>query len=101
MTAKIARHAIEGELTIYTAATLRQQLLEWLAEAERLEIDLSRVSEADTAGIQLLVAAKHEAGRRNRELLLTGHARPVVDLMDLFDLGSFFGDQMVIVSRTL
>ena len=59
------------------------------------------MSDADTAGLQLLVAAKHEASERNRELVLTGHARPVVELMDLFDLGSFFGDQMVIVSRTL
>ena len=49
------RLQIVGDMTIYTAADLQQQLFDALATGAELEIDLSQVSELDTAGVQQLL----------------------------------------------
>lgn len=52
---------LEGDLTIYTAAQLKEQVLAELTTRERLTLDLSAVSEIDTAGLQVLLLAGREA----------------------------------------
>jgi anti-anti-sigma factor len=92
-----ARIALEGELTIYRAAELRDQLMSALSQApEGLEIDLSSVVELDSAGVQLLMAAKRAAGSTGRALALSGHSQAVVDVFELMDLAAFFGDPLVV-----
>ncbi|MDO8989310.1 MAG: STAS domain-containing protein [Sideroxyarcus sp.] len=95
-----AHFAIEGELTIYRAAELRDAILPQINQADVLEIDLSQVTEIDSAGLQLLVSAKLEAMIRDKQLHFTGHSEPVLEVFDLCDLGGFFGDQVVIAPHT-
>jgi len=87
---------IEGEMSIYTAAELKSQLLPHLAQPGELEIDLSQVSELDGAGLQLLILAKRETERVGTTLRLAWHSRAVLDVFDLCNLGAFFGDPLVI-----
>lgn len=89
---------IEGELSIYTAAELKAQLLPYLAQPGELEIDLAQVSELDGAGLQLLILAKHEAARVGATLRLARHSRAVLEVFDLCNLAAFFGDPLVISS---
>lgn len=91
---------IKGELSIFTAATLRQQLLDAFDTGLELEVDLSAVSEMDSAGMQLMVAAKREASVRNQPLRFTGHSPAVVDILELCDLSGHLGDPLLIQSRT-
>jgi anti-sigma B factor antagonist len=91
-----AHFALEGEMTIYRAAELKEILLPHIDHASVIEIDLSQVSEIDSAGLQLLIAAKLEAMIRDKQLHFVGHSKPVLELLDLCDLGGFFGDQVVI-----
>lgn len=95
------RHAlrIEGEMTIYRAAELKQTLLALLDAAGPLEIDLSSVTELDTAGVQLLIAAKKTAQAQQQELCLTAHSAAVLDVLEIFNLVSYFGDPVVMSSR--
>lgn len=97
-TSKIAtaQFAIDGEMTIYRAAELKQVILPHIDHANVIEIDLSKVSEIDSSGLQLLIAAKLEASIRDKQLHFVGHSKPVLELLDLCDLGGFFGDQVVI-----
>ncbi len=94
------RLEIEGDLTIYAAADLKEKLLAALAEETEIEVNLARVGEVDTAGVQLLILAKREAARLGKELHLTGHSPAVLEALDLIYLGGFFGDPVVIESRT-
>lgn len=96
----VAAHkfAIEGELTIFRAAELREALLGCLQSAGEIEVDLSGVAEFDTAGLQLMIAAKREAVQRGKQLHFANHSKPVLDLLDLCDLAGYFGDQIVISS---
>ena len=89
--------AIEGELTIFSAAGLKQRLLDVLVSGNtEVEVDLSRVSEIDSAGIQLMVAAKREAAARNMSLRFTNHSAAVFNLIELYELSGHFGDPVLI-----
>jgi len=94
------RIKIEGEMTISRVAELKEQIMPTLLQAGEVEIDLSGVTEIDAAGMQLMLAAKLESIVRDVKLAFIGHSQVVQDVLDLCDLGSFFGDPMVISSKS-
>jgi len=73
----------EGEMTIYTAAELKTSLASALAACEDLDIHLAGVSEMDTAGLQLLLAARREAERCGKSLRLKDCSEVVLDVFEL------------------
>ena len=91
------RLLVEGELTIYTAAENKPKLLSAL-KAPTTEFDLSLVTEIDTAGLQLLLLVKREARTAGIELSFVGHSSAVIDCFDLCDVGSVFGDPIVLAN---
>ena len=98
---KAATHGhleIKGEFNIFTAAELRLQLLEALATGTELEVDLAHVSEIDSAGLQLMLAAKREAANRNLALHFAGHSQAVCDALELCKLSGQLGDPVLIHS---
>lgn len=88
--------ALQGELTIYHAETLKAQLLAHLEKGGELEVDLHEVIEIDSAGIQILMAAKKESQKRGLQLRIVGHSRPVLDVLELLNLSGFFGDPVLL-----
>lgn len=88
--------SIIGELTIYTAATEKQILQEALDLTEELEINLSQVSEMDSAGLQVLIVLKQEAARCNKKLRYSMHSKAVLDILELSNMTASFGDQIVL-----
>ena len=59
---------ITGSLTICQAASFRQALLEGLAAGSELRVDLSRLSEIDLSGLQLLCSAHQSAEQAGKRL---------------------------------
>jgi anti-anti-sigma factor len=69
--------ALQGELTISQAAALHAQLLEAVAAGVQ-QLDLGGITECDSAGVQLLLAARHSvAARQGRTLRLAPVSEPV------------------------
>ncbi|MFB0773869.1 STAS domain-containing protein [Aeromonas salmonicida] len=87
---------VSGEMTIYTAAELKQALTPLLYRQQTLELDLSGVSEMDSAGLQLLLAAKKTMQRGGYPLHLVMHSHAVLDALELCQLAAFFGDPTLI-----
>lgn len=87
---------IEGEMTIYRADELKQSLLAAIRQAHVLEIDLSAVSEIDTAGVQLLMLASKVAQAQGNAVRLVDHSAAVVEAFELLNLAAGFGDPIVI-----
>ncbi|HEX5392428.1 MAG TPA: STAS domain-containing protein [Rhodocyclaceae bacterium] len=82
--------AVSGEFTIFNAIALREKFLSALNETDSLEVDLSQVSEIDSTGVQLMLAAQREAEERQKGLYFT-HLSPVVaDVLALTDLSASF-----------
>ena len=83
---RLCLHAV-GEMTIYHAAELKPVLLGALDQSDEIEIDLSGVSEIDTAGVQLLMLMKREAVATDKKLTLSGHSPAVLDVFELLGPG--------------
>jgi anti-sigma B factor antagonist len=71
-------------------------VLEALRKTRVLEIELSGVTELDTAGLQVLMLAKQTAAATQRELRLVQHSPAVVEIIEMLDLVAFFGDAVLI-----
>jgi anti-sigma B factor antagonist len=89
-------HAIDGELTIFTAAEMKSTLLAFLNTNDDIEINLANVTEIDAAGLQLLILLKRESAKAGKTLHYVMHSRIVLELMELANLTSSFGDQIVL-----
>lgn len=92
----LQRLAINEEMTIYQAAQQKQLLLDALASARQIELDLSRVPGIDTAGLQLLILLKREAAARDATVRIVAHSEAVRDAMEFCNMVTYFGDPMVI-----
>jgi anti-sigma B factor antagonist len=90
------KHEIQGELTIYTAADEKKKLQALMDLGKDLEVNLSKVTEIDTAGLQILIALKQEAARNETQLHYAMHSQPVVDALEICNLTSAFGDQIIL-----
>lgn len=51
------------------------------------------MTEIDTAGLQWLMVLRRTLGEH---LALKNHSQPVIELLDLYQLASFFGDVIVL-----
>jgi len=90
------RITIGEDMTIYHAAAQKQTLIDALTASERLEIDLSRVAEIDTAGFQLLMLVKREAKRLNKVAQIVAHSEAVREVIDFYHVAAEFGDPLLI-----
>ncbi|HLA33748.1 MAG TPA: STAS domain-containing protein [Rhodocyclaceae bacterium] len=88
-----ARMSMAGELTIYTVAASKAKLAAVMNNASDIEIDLSGVTEMDTAGLQWMLIAKRHPGKRLR---FVNHPPAVLRLLDLANLGGVLGDPLII-----
>ena len=83
---------VTGEMTIYHAAEMKGELLPHLDGCNEMEINLSGVSEIDTAGFQLLLLVKREANRANKLLRFVAHSQATLEVLELLGIASNFGD---------
>jgi len=93
------RFAIHCDMTIYHAEALKSELLGRLERNQVVELDLSQVAAIDTSGIQLLMLAKREGMKQNKELRIVAHSPAVSELMDFYNIAGFFGDPLVIPAQ--
>jgi len=87
---KQKRLHVDAEMTVYTCSGLKPHLLEQLiAHPNAIGIDLSRVVDFDTAGLQLLLAARRHASASGRELRVINPSRAVSDVLELCRLDTW------------
>lgn len=84
--------AIAGDMTIYEALALKDQLLAPLGQGEPVEIDLAGVTGIDCAGLQLLILASNAARAGGTPLRFCRHSPAVLEVLALCKLDSMLGD---------
>ena len=82
--------ALEGDLTIHHAAELKDRLLAALAAGTRC-LDLSDVAECDSAGVQLLLAARRSAQESGQPLTLAPVSEPLREVLQRYGLLHLLG----------
>jgi anti-sigma B factor antagonist len=82
--------ALSGELDVITAPDLAAQLETLAAEAcPRVLIELSGLSFVDSAGVSVLVKARHEAEANGRRLILRNATEQVSQVFSVLGLASW------------
>jgi anti-sigma B factor antagonist len=88
--------SLAEDLTIYHALEQKNILLDVLSTTDDLELDLLKVSEIDTAGLQLLILLKKEAQRTGKSVSIVAHSQAVRSVIDFCNLATELGDPLVI-----
>jgi len=91
--------ALEGELTIYEAEQLKDKFLNYAKKHQSITVDLSKVTEIDTACFQILLAVKREFIAQKKEFILKSHSSAMLEVMQLFNMQNYFGDPLVLSSE--
>lgn len=82
---------LRGDMTIYTAASVKPALLDALTACRQLDLNLADISELDTAGTQLLLLAKREAEKAGKAVRLTRVSPAVRETVTFYRLESAVG----------
>lgn len=90
---------IDDEMTIYTAASLKNDLIHELTDNNELEISLEKVSEIDSAGVQIMLLLHRTAQKEDRILHFTHHSECVIEVLETLNLVAHFGDPIVIAAE--
>lgn len=85
------------ELTIYSVMEFRDALVGHLQPGVDISVDLSEVTEVDTAGLQWLLALKGLNVVQRVEFC--HHSKAVIDALELSGLSGTFDDTIVISSE--
>ena len=79
-----------GELTFYHAVELRRALQPLVLEHPRLDLDLAAVTELDSAGVQVLMASRHEVFKAGGLLRIAGRSKAVDEVFGMLNLTEKF-----------
>lgn len=90
---------LDGELTIYNASAFKQELAPCLEDCKSIAFDLSAVTDMDTSCFQVLMQAKRECQKAEKEMKMVSHSPAVLEILDLYGMERFFGDPLVLVSE--
>lgn len=93
---KDSRLSLEGELTIYTAAEQKEKLVALVKGSPLSTLDLSGVTEVDSAGLQLLIMSKLEAERLEHRIEFVNHSDAVIETIELCNLLGLFDDPVIL-----
>ncbi|WP_444995675.1 STAS domain-containing protein [Aliikangiella sp. IMCC44359] len=84
------RIVIKGEMSIYSAKSIYQELKGLLSFEDRLLLDLNNVTEFDSAGIQLMLLLQRESEKCNVSIEIEKKSIVVDDLFKLFNIEKKF-----------
>jgi ABC-type transporter Mla MlaB component len=68
---------VEKKLTIYEVTEIQKKILTLLESDSHLQMDLSQVTECDTAGIQLLCSILFTSQKENRKITINTFSRTI------------------------
>lgn len=68
---------LENKLTIYDVAELREKIISLQDTNELIKMDLSQVTECDTAGIQFLCAILRSVQEKKRTIVINKFSRAI------------------------
>lgn len=86
---------IPGDMTIYEAEEVKSIFDGAMKSNGDVCINLGNVSEIDSCGIQLMISLKKTLNEKDRDVVFVSHTDAVIDLFDVFDVSTYFGDPIV------
>jgi anti-sigma B factor antagonist len=90
------RLQVMGDMNIYAAATIKDQLFELAtASGADIELDLSSVTALDTAGLQIMLMLRRLAQSKGLAFRLASPSAAAVEVLELCGLRSLIAEEHV------
>jgi phospholipid transport system transporter-binding protein len=86
------RFHVEGEMTFATVRQLLRQSENYFGKSQDLEIDLTGVTSADSAGLALLLEWKARAVQAGTEVAVEGLPESMQSIAHLCRIGTLLGE---------
>ena len=77
---------VGGDMSIYSVAELKPRLMAYLQNSQFVSVDLTEITEMDTAGLQLLWLCHQEAVATGKEFVIAGTGPAAKEAMTLLRL---------------
>ncbi len=77
---------IDGDMNIYNAENIKQDLFSLLAKHKDINVNLMNVTEFDTAGFQVLLFGKQYADKNEIRLTLSSASDAVAEVFKLYGM---------------
>lgn len=87
-----------GEFNIYNLKVIQQKLLDSLELNIPVILNMGKATSFDSAGIQLLVAARESYLVRNVDFKIINHPLDLLRFLDIYGLIGYFGDHIKVSS---
>ena len=81
---------LSGEIDLAVVGDLLEMVLDCLARADDLQLDLGDVTFIDSSGLGVLVRVRNEAALQGKSLSLANVGRPTSRLLEITGLGEAF-----------
>jgi anti-sigma B factor antagonist len=89
----LCRLQIEGEMTIYRAQEMMEKFTPYWRDYREFELNLSGVSDIDTAGVQLLLMFERMSEGRDKKVRLLSLSDSVSEVLSIYRLSHRFDIQ--------
>ena len=86
------RFHVQGDMTFSSVKNLLQRSNELFSSIEALEVDLSQVDHADSAGLALVLEWMAQAAERNARIVFTGIPESMVSIARLCHVESLLNE---------
>ncbi len=84
---------IDGDMNIYNAENIKQDLFSLLANHKDINVNLMNVTEFDTAGFQVLLFGKQYADKNEIKLTLCSASDAVEEVFKLYGMSALLENQ--------
>lgn len=81
---------IEGSIDSKTAGDLQNQIMDSVADAKNIIMDLSAVEFLSSAGLRILLMVYRQLKARNGKIILVGVSEDIRDVMEMTGFINFF-----------
>lgn len=88
------RIVLPEKFNIYSLNTVRQDILNAMNQGMNVIADASKISEADSAAVQFLIACKNEFRKSRKTFTIVSHSPALLDFLDIYGLVGFFEDRI-------
>ncbi len=81
---------VVGEMNIYKAEDNKKTFQSYLTNNKNVILDLSNVTEFDTAGLQILMAFKKSLDAKHKNLYLRAPSELIINILKLLKMDNYF-----------
>lgn len=96
---KRAQIEVEGSFVVYSLGKWKELILEKVQEIEVLSADFGKVTQVDSAGVQILISTKKFFLEKNKKFIIINHSPKLLEYIDVYGLIGYFEDKISVSAK--